>query len=84
MSKMNKEKITLLVQNIENLVGLLKLELGEQEEQKGNTISIKDLIDRTEENDSDIDYYEEDDDGPDVLLNNKQEKDFYANFKLGE
>lgn len=81
---MNKKKIKLLVQNIENLVELLKIEIGDDEDEKEhNTISIKDLIHKPDDLESDVEYYEEEE-GPEILLNNKEERDFYENFRLGE
>lgn len=81
---MNKKKIKLLVQNIENLVEILKIEIGDDEDEKEpNTISIKDLIHKPDDLESDVEYYEEDE-GPEILLNNKEERDFYENFRLGE
>jgi hypothetical protein len=80
---MNKRKVKLLVENLENLLECLKLELEDEEEQS-NTIKISDLIAQVPPEDDEVDYYEEKDDGPDILLNNKEEQKFYERFNLGE
>jgi hypothetical protein len=79
---MNKRKVSLLVKTLENVIESLKLELGEEEEQPQNSIKITDLIEKSLSDDG-INYYEEDS-GPDVLLNSKEEQEFYSKFKLGE
>jgi hypothetical protein len=61
---MNKEKVKLIVKNMELLVQSLKLELDEQEEK--NIVSLEDLLKNQPTNyfdsikDYDPDYYEED------------------------
>jgi hypothetical protein len=79
---MNKKKVNLLIQNLENLLECLKLELEDDEEEK-NIVKITDLIPQVAL-DEDVEYYEEGDDGPDILLNNKEEQKFYGRFNLGE
>jgi hypothetical protein len=80
---MDRRKVSLLVRTLENVIESLKLELGEEEEQQPqNSIKLTDLIEKPLPDD-DMDYYEEDT-GPDVLLNSKEEQEFYSKFKLGE
>jgi hypothetical protein len=61
---MNREKLKLIVKNMELLVQSLKLELDEQEEK--NIVSLEDLLKNQPTNyfdsikDYDPDYYEED------------------------
>jgi hypothetical protein len=61
---MNREKVKLIVKNMELLVQSLKLELDEQEEK--NIVSLEDLLKNQPTNyfdsikDYDPDYYEED------------------------
>jgi hypothetical protein len=59
---MNKEKVKLIVKNMELLVQSLKLELDEQEEK--NIVSLEDLLKNQptnyKTNDYEPDYYEED------------------------
>jgi hypothetical protein len=61
---MNKEKVKLIVKNMELLVQSLKLELDEQEEK--NIVSLEDLLKNQPTNyfdnikDYEPDYYEED------------------------
>lgn len=83
---MNNKKIRLIISNIENSLNLLKMELdAEDETEKGNTISIADFVKNANGDLPEPDYYEEDDDGMNnVLLNGKEEQEFYARFKLGE
>jgi hypothetical protein len=81
---MNKKKIRLLVKNIELLLESLKLELEDEEEtESGNIIKISDILQQPIV-DEGIGYHEESDDGPEILLNNKEERLFYERFKLGE
>jgi hypothetical protein len=62
---MNKEKVKLIVKNMELLVQSLKLELDEQEEK--NIVSLEDLLKNQPTNyfdnikDYEPDYYEEED-----------------------
>jgi hypothetical protein len=71
-------KIRLIIQTIENQLELLKMELGEETRPPPeNTISIADLIQNPEP-----EYYEEPDEGPEILLNNAEESTFYEKFKL--
>lgn len=82
---MNKKKVALLIKNLEIVIESLKLEIGdeyESEVQPSNTVKLTDLIEKPLQ-EEDIDYYEEDE-GPDVLLNNKEEQEFYSKFKLGD
>ena len=79
---MNKRKVNLLIQNLENLLECLKLELEDDEEEK-NIVKITDLIPQVAPDEA-VEYYEEEDDGPDILLNNKEEQKFYERFSLGE
>jgi hypothetical protein len=54
------------------------MELGEETRPPPeNTISIADLIQNPEP-----EYYEEPDEGPEILLNNAEESTFYEKFKL--
>jgi hypothetical protein len=59
---MNREKVKLIVKNMELLVQLLKLELDEQEEK--NIVSLEDLLKNQPTNynmdNYEPDYYEED------------------------
>jgi hypothetical protein len=82
---MNKKKISLLLKNLELLVETLKCEIEDEEDlepQPKNTVKLTDLIEKPLQ-EEDIDYYEVDE-GPNVLLNNKEEREFYARFKLGD
>lgn len=54
---MNREKVKLIVKNMELLVQSLKLELDEQEER--NIVSLEDLI-KTQSTNYNVDNYEPD------------------------
>lgn len=83
---MDKKKVKLIINNIENSLKLLKLELNETEEtEQPNTISIADFVKGSNVDLPEPDYYEEDDvEANDILLNSKDEQEFYARFKLGD
>lgn len=87
---MNVKRIKLYIENIENVLEMMKLELEKEEEPsepKENTvISLSEFLQKplSELSDTEVDYYEEPDDGANVLLNSKEESDFYSNFRLGK
>lgn len=83
---MDKKKVKLIINNIENSLKLLKLELNETEEtEQPNTISIADFVKGPNVDLPEPDYYEEDDvEANDILLNSKEEQEFYERFKLGD
>jgi hypothetical protein len=62
---MNPEKIRLLIESLEATIKVLKLELDntevkeEIEEQKNNTISLRELIGKMKEDEPEPDYYVE-------------------------
>lgn len=81
---MDKRKVRVLVKTLENVIESLKLELDDEEEQHPqNSIKLTDLIEKPL-SDEEVQYYEEDDSGPEVLLNSKEEQEFYGRFKLGD
>jgi hypothetical protein len=81
---MDIRKVRLLVKNMELLLESLNLELEDEEEpDQKNIIKISDLVNQVPVPDK-VAYYEEDDGGPDILLNNKEEREFYEKFRLGE
>lgn len=87
---MNKKKIILMIKNIENILETIKLEMDEEPDvetkpESKNIVSIQDLVKSAYSTDEpDVDYYEEDNDGPNILLNNNEEMEFYSRFKLGD
>ena len=86
---MNKKKILLLINNIQNNIDALKLELDEEIEPKENSenvIPIQELI-KTMYHESVCDQFsgvEKRGDGPDILLKGHKEKNFYERFNLGD
>jgi hypothetical protein len=64
-NRMNPEKIRLLIESLEATIKVLKLELDntevkeEIEEQKNNTISLRELIGKMKEDEPEPDYYVE-------------------------
>jgi hypothetical protein len=85
---MNKKKLLLHLNSIQNLIDTIRLELDEEDTydpQPKNTISIPELIkDSYVDLEEDVQYAEERDEGPKILLNNKEELKFYERFRLGE
>ena len=75
------QKINLIIKTIEAQLELLKLELNNKDSLEDNIIKISDLITSTDK-ETEPDYYEEDSDETDSLLNNIQEREFYKKFKL--
>lgn len=62
---MNQERIRLLIDSLEATIKILKLELGDTEEkeeiqeQQNNTISLRELIGKMNEDEPELDYYVE-------------------------
>jgi hypothetical protein len=86
---MNKKKLILHLNSIQNLIDTIRLELEEDENviesRPNNTISIPDFIRSANVDlEDDVQYAEESDDGPPILLNSKAERDFYERFRLGD
>jgi hypothetical protein len=75
---MNKKKIQQLIVNIEGLLESLKLEIEDTEQFP----EIK--VVQSSSMDENIVYAEEDDGGPDILINGREEREFYERFNLGD
>jgi hypothetical protein len=62
---MNEERVRLLIESLEATLKILKLELGNTEEkeeiqeQSNNTISLRELIGKMQEDEPEPDYYVE-------------------------
>ena len=86
---MNKKKLILHLNSIQNLIDTMRLELEEEENviesQPNNTISIPDFIRSANVDlEDEVQYAEESDGGSPILLNSKAERDFYERFRLGD
>lgn len=80
---MNKKKTLLLIDSLQNLLDVLREELTENDiSPTENKIHINDPLSR--DISDEIEYAEEGVDGPEILLNSKEERQFYERFNLGE
>jgi hypothetical protein len=61
LGHMNREKINLIIKNMELLIESLKLEMAEEEEKQSNIVKLKDLISPSVDliDTYEPDYYEE-------------------------
>lgn len=79
---MDAKKVKVLINTIENTLELLKLELEEtpSTEEKDNTIDLREFLRQSYPEEDEINYAEEPDNGPGIILNSKKNKKFIQNL----